>query len=492
MRKYGIILAVVVVAGGAGIYYFAGDRTANASGATDPQAQGRGRRADGGGGFGGGGFGGPGFGGPGGGRGFGVRPPMTVEFASVSRGDMIDQITVVGNLIGAATVDAVPKAQGRLESVYVKLGDPVRRGQAIAKIEDRELLEQVKQAEATYNVSQATIRQREADLRLAQTNLDRSKSLYDRDLLPRSTMDDTDARYQAALAQLDLAKAQMDQSKARLDELKINLANTMITSPVDGFIGKRTLDPGASVGVNTSFISVVDIRTVRLVINVVEKDLRRITVGTNADVEVDAFPGETFLGHVARVAPILDPATRTAQVEIEIPNSQFRLKPGMYARVRFTVEKHEKALVVPTLAVVDQAGKLGVFLQNEDTATFHEVKVGIEHQDVTEIVSGLDEGQRIISTGAAALREGDRIAAVGQRAGGGGGGRGGRGRRGGGAGGNAGGGNPAAGAAQGQAPANSDPAQQPGMRGDAQGTDGNGSGRRAMGGRRGGGAGSTQ
>ena len=127
---------------------------------------------------------------------------MTVDLASVSRADMADQVTVVGNLVGMVTVDAVPKANGRLEDVYVKLGDRVRKGQAIAKIEDREIVEQVKQQEAAYNVAQATVRQREAALRLAQSNLDRSKSLYERQLLARQAMDDTDASFQAVQAQL--------------------------------------------------------------------------------------------------------------------------------------------------------------------------------------------------------------------------------------------------------------------------------------------------
>jgi RND family efflux transporter MFP subunit len=411
MRKYGIIALLLAVVGGAAIYYFAGDRAASAA------AQNREDRAQRGGG--GGGFGGGGFGGGGGGRfGGGPRPPMTVELTPVIRKDMVDTVMVVGNLIGAATVDAVPRGQGRLDAVYVKLGDPVRRGQPIAKIEDREIVEQINQAEATLNVAEATIRQRQADLKLAQNNLERSRSLYERDLLPRQTFDDTDARYQAAQAQLDLAVAQMAQTKARLDELKINLANTIITSPVDGFIGKRTLDPGASVGVNTSFISVVDIRTVRLVINVVEKDLRRITQGTAGDVEVDAYPGEHFNGRVARLAPILDPSTRTAQVEIEIPNPGYRLKPGMYARVRFTVEKHDNALVVPTAAVVDLQGKLGVWVPDGETPVFTPVTIGIEQQEFTEVTSGLKEGQQIIAAGAAALRPGDRIALVGQRGGG--------------------------------------------------------------------------
>ena len=415
MRKYGIILLLLVAAGGAAVYYFSGDRSASAAAQAEVQREARAQRG-GGGGMGGGGFGGGGFGGR------GPRPPMTVELAPVVRRDMIETVTVVGNLVGAATVDAVPRGQGRLDAVYVKLGDAVRQGQPIAKIEDRELVEQIKQAEATYNVSQATIRQRQADLKLAQNNMERSKSLFERDLLPRQTFDDTDARYQAALAQLELAQAQMAQSGARLDELKINLANTIITAPVDGFIGKRTLDPGASVGVNTSFISVVDIRTVRLVINVVEKDLRRIHQGIPAEVEVDAYPGENFNGRVARLAPILDPATRTAQVEIEIPNPGYRLKPGMYARVMFTVEKHEKALVVPTLAVVDLQGKLGLWVPGEgDSPSFQPVTTGIEQQDFTEIMTGVTEGQKVISTGAAALRAGDRIVLPGGRAGGSGG-----------------------------------------------------------------------
>jgi multidrug efflux pump subunit AcrA (membrane-fusion protein) len=122
-------------------------------------------------------------------------------------------------------------------------------------------------------------------------------------------------------------------------------------------------------------------------------------------------------------------------VEIEIPNPGFRLKPGMYARVRFTVEKHDNALVVPTMSVVDIEGKLGVWVPGEgDTPSFQPVTVGIEQQDFTELTSGVSEGQKIISTGAAALRSGDRIVLPGQRAGGGGraaganraGGRGGR------------------------------------------------------------------
>lgn len=367
--------------------------------------------------------------GPGGRGGFGGRGgrvPLTVETAAVTRADMAERLLVVGNLIGAATVETGPKVAGRLESVSVRLGDPVSKGQRLAKIEDRELLEQIRQVEASHEVAAATIRQREADLRLAQSNLDRSRNLFERQLIPKQTFDDTDARYQAAAAQLDLAKAQHSQNQARLDELKINLSNTIILSPVSGFVGKRVLDSGAWVTPNTEFLSVVDISVVRLIANIVERDLRKISAGMRSDVVVDAFPNEKFVGRIAHMAPVLDPATRTAPIEIDIDNPKFRLKPGMYARVEFTVERRDNTLVVPTSAIVDLAGARGVFRRTpERTAKFHPITFGLMDQERAEVTSGLSEGDEVVTTGAAALREGDRVLLQGEDAGPGGEGRGG-------------------------------------------------------------------
>ncbi len=433
MRKTVILVVVVVIAAGGYALYKRGGDTAAAD--TTAGAAGGGRMGAGG-------------------RGGMVRPPMPVEFTTVKRAPVAERVMVVGNLIGAATVQVVPRVNGRLQSVNVKLGDPVRRGQLIAKVEDLEIREQVRQAEAAQVVARATITQREADLQLAKTNLERNRNLLERQLLPRQTYDDTEARHQAAVAQLDLARAQSEQAKARLEELRINLGNTNIVSPVDGFVGKRFLDPGAFVGPNAPVVSVVDIRTVRLVASLVEKDLRRVSVGTQAQVEVDAFPAEQFAGRVSRVAPVFDPSTRTAEMEIEVSNAGFRLKPGMYARVQLTVDTRADALTVPRNAVVDLEGKQGVFVavaggrgtggqgagqagsrgagepggrgtggsassdQATLTAKFIPVEVGIRDADHIEIRAGLSDGARVITTGAGALKDGDRIvAAVGERGG---------------------------------------------------------------------------
>ena len=158
----------------------------------------------------------------------------------------------------------------------------------------------------------------------------------------------------------------------------------------------------------------VDIGRVRLVANIVERDLKLIQTGDDTAVGVDAYPGEVFTGRIARVAPVLDPATRTAPVEIEIPNPGFRLKPGMYARVSITTDQRKDALVVPSNAVIDAGGRRGVFLAAEnDTVSFRPVTVGIEERDVVEILDGVAEGDRVVTTGAAGLREGDRVIVAG-------------------------------------------------------------------------------
>ncbi len=335
---------------------------------------------------------------------------MTVDTAPATRQEVIDYIMVVGNLIGEATIDVVPRVAGRIENIPVKLGDRVAKGALIAKIEDREIREQINQAQATLDVNKANVVQRENDVQVQQIALDRAKASFERGLTARQNLEDAEARYNSAVSQLNVAKAQQSQTQFRIDELKITLSNTNVVSPTDGFVSRRILDAGAFANANTVMLTVVDIDSVRLVANLVEKGFKKIVPGVEAKVQVDTFPGEDFTGKVSRVAPVFDPATRTAQMEIEVPNPGHRLKPGMYARVRLTVERRPNALTVPRNAVVDLDGKRGVFLVNEGIAKFIETATGLTDGERMEILSGLEEGQRVITTGALALQNGDRVA----------------------------------------------------------------------------------
>ena len=182
-----------------------------------------------------------------------------------------------------------------------------------------------------------------------------------------------------------------------------------------------------------------------MVANLVEKDVKRVVAGTPAAVEVDAYPGEKFTGRVSRVAPVFDPATRTAEMEIEVPNPGFRLKPGMYARVQLTVGQRPNALTIPSTALVESRRQerrvRRVRAQQADgrqrerravewrravgydtrtvTVHFQPVETGLRDGQQIEITAGLQAGTRVITTGAGALegRRPRRAASSGRRGG---------------------------------------------------------------------------
>ena len=406
MRK--LLIVGIVVAASAAAYFVFVRREPAAAAEQGQQAEGqRGPGRGGQGGPGGGGFGGGGFGGPGGGGGF--RPPMTVEVAKVSRGTISADLTVVGNLIGEATVDVVPRTGGRLTAMNVKLGDRVRRGQIIAKIEDREIVEQVQPGRS---VAPGRRSDDPAARSRSQSGADQRRTLA-QPVRPSAAAEADPGRRRSALhvgavAQLDLSRAQLAQSAARLEELRINLANTNVVSPVDGFVGKRNVDPGAWVSQpaascrwSTSPRCVWSPTSSRRI-------CARSASAIAAQVEVDAYPGEKFTGRIARVAPVLDPATRTAPMEIEIPNAAFRLKPGMYARVDLDGRRQARTCWSSRRSRSSTPRVSAACISRATTTRrkFKPVKIGIEDNERAEILEGLQRGRddRLHRRGRAAPR----------------------------------------------------------------------------------------
>jgi RND family efflux transporter MFP subunit len=252
---------------------------------------------------------------------------------------------------------------------------------------------------------------------LAETTFNRSQELFDEQLLARETLDDAKARAQAAAAQVDLARAQFSQSEARVDELKIKLGKAIVRSPVNGFIGKRHVDAGAFASTNTPIVSVVDIAQIKLVANISEREFNRLQAGVPTRITVDAYPGEIFTGKLARLSPVLDPRTRMAEIEIEVANENFRLKPGMYAQVEITAERRKDSVVLPREALVGVGDTAGIFVIQRDSsgevARFVSVKTGLQDSDRVEILEGISEGQYAVTTGASGLTDGDVVTVLG-------------------------------------------------------------------------------
>jgi RND family efflux transporter MFP subunit len=338
----------------------------------------------------------------------------TVGAAVAELGDVSQSVTLVGPLRALETVQVAPRLSGRVEQIYVDLGDRVTTGQIMVRLDDEELSEQVRQSEASLEVSRAVVNQRELELKNFASVLERTKGLRESGLISAEQLDDSQTRYDVAQSQLSLAQAQLVQAEAGLRQLRIRLAQTRVTSPINGLVGRRFVDVGAQVGTNTAVMTIVNLDTVKLVANVAERDLVKLEPGATGEVFVDALPGKLYTGAVTRVSPLLDPQTRTAEVEIVVANEDGQLRAEMFARVTLELANKTDVLRIPREALVVRGERQGVYrIDGEGKAFFQEVLVGLAEENWVEVTDGLATGDQVITQGSNLIKDGDTVRVAG-------------------------------------------------------------------------------
>ena len=297
--------------------------------------------------------------------------------------------TVLYNLLYTADVAAVqqagiyPKVSGTLDHVYVDMGSPVRRGQMLALIDTTELFQTRQQAAATAQNARLTYR--------------RTKDLYDQTLVAAQDIENAEAAMKVAVAALDIATTRLDYAR--------------ITAPFSGTITKKFLDPGAVVSALTSTLfTLMDPDRMKIIINILEQDIPRVTMGLEASVSVDAFPGKKFTGTVSKFSQAVDLSTRTMAVEVDIPNPGHLLAPGMFATVSLNVGQKNDALTLPTQALLKDDQCLYVYIARQDTARRARVTAWSEQNSRTEILSGLEGTEDVITTGQQFVRNNGQVA----------------------------------------------------------------------------------
>ncbi len=339
---------------------------------------------------------------------------ISVKVAKVRIGDVEEKLSFVGSLMANASVMVAPKIAGRVEKLFVRVGDLVKEGQIVARLEKDELVEDLKEAEASLNVYKATLKGKEAELSDLKRKLDRYKTLFEKNFIAREEVDTVETGALTAAAQVDLTKAQVAQMRSRLDNSRIRLKYAEVISPFAGYVGKRFVDRGALASSSSPLVMIVDLSRVKVIVSVVERDYRKISTGQLSSITVDAYPGRRFEGKVARMAPVLDPETRTGEVEIELPNPGAVLKPGMFARVEIGVQSRRGVLLVPEGAQVKTARGYGLFKVqgNEPRAKLIAIKTGLSHKGWVEVEGPLKPGDQIVTLGSNLLRDGQRIRVV--------------------------------------------------------------------------------
>ena len=340
---------------------------------------------------------------------------VSVRLTKVALGEVNEQLTLTGALKAKELVDVTPKGQGRLEKLYFQVGDRVKQGDLIAELEDDELQQRVRRAEAAIAVSSASVAQRQAELSNVRANLGRSDQLFDEGLLSPQEHEQQKTSLAMVEAQVQLADAQKQQSEAELRELNIQLDQTKIYAPMVGDVSLRYVDQGALVNPNSPIIQVVNLSTMVIQGNVPERDVGKLRVGNVAEVSVDAIPDKIFHGRVARIAPVLDPATRSALIEIDISNVQRTLKAEMFARIQLDLGTMREATLIPRDGLVYRGSQSGVYIVEGDNnkPVFRPIETGMTLDNSVEVLANLKIGDTIVGRGATMLNDGDQITVAG-------------------------------------------------------------------------------
>ncbi len=318
---------------------------------------------------------------------------VAVEAADPVRTSIEDRRIFTGTLKPGTLVEIAPKVGGRLQVINYDVGDAVKGGTVIAKIEDVEYKQSVDQAAADLEVAKAQLRQAEVMLDLRRREYERYKALDEKKATTQALLESAETAFHAQEATHRMQAAEVNRREAILDNAKLKLADCIITADwpenETRYVGHRFYDQGALLSPNQTILTIAEIDPLLAVIYVIERDYPYVKIDQEAALRTDAYPSATFKGRIVRIAQLLEDNTRQAAVQLEIPNKDLKLKPGMFVRVELIFASRANTTVVPRNAVVRRDGKYGVFQLDiaASKVQFVPVEVGISSGERIEILS---------------------------------------------------------------------------------------------------------
>lgn len=317
------------------------------------------------------------------------RPPVAVTADSVRTAGVQEVRQFTGTVFPFYQYVLAPKVAGRIVEVRKRIGDFVRAGEVIARIDDAEYQQAVREAAAALKTAQAALVESRSSYALATGELERVQSLQEKGIASPSELDAALTAHNAQKSKLELSTAQVEQREALLKTAQIRLSYTVLAAAEAGLVGERFTDEGSLLAPNSPVVTVIGIDRVIIRTTIIERDYGRIANGQFATLRVDAYPAHEFTGRVARIAPLLQEAARVAQMEIEVANDSLLLKPGMFARIQVVLAEKQRAQVVPARSLVSREGETGVFLVDPEkhAARYVPVQPGIVTETVTEILA---------------------------------------------------------------------------------------------------------
>jgi membrane fusion protein, multidrug efflux system len=326
-----------------------------------------------------------------------VRPPPLVVVGPAQKRDVPVEVRAPVDLRPLVQVDVGSKTLGVLDAVLVDRGDRVKKGQLLALVRPSDLPDQLTAARSSLTQAQSAAT-------LARTDLERAQALAPKAVVSQQEL-------QQATSRAAQAQAAEDAARAQIGVLAVRLGETRIPSPLAGVVVQRRLDPGALVGPPGGgvILTVARVDVLRVFISVNEREIAGLAVGQSAHVELDALPGRSFQGQVVRLAPTLDPATRTLDAEVQLDNREGLLRPGMYGRGAIVLGVHAGAVTVPVGAIQLSDDRAFVFVQQGEVVRRRPIRTGVDGGDWLEVVEGLAAGEPVVTAGIDTLADGMKI-----------------------------------------------------------------------------------
>jgi RND family efflux transporter MFP subunit len=342
--------------------------------------------------------------------------PVAVEIESIKKATIRDIGNFTGTLAPKSQFMVAPKISGRLERLMVNIGDTVIRNQLIAVLDDEEYSQQVRQAEADLQVAQANLEESRSSLDVARRELERVEELHKKGISADSELDAAKGIHATQEARYKVSQAQVANRQAALEAARVRLSYTKITASWEEginprVVGERLVYEGAMLTPNAPILSILEINPLLAIIHITDKDYFRVKTEQLATIATDALPDKNISGKIVRMAPLLKETSREARVEIEFPNPEGLFKPGMFVNVTIEFTTHEDATVVPVSSVVKRDSQQGVFLADmeNEVAQFIPVKVGISSNELAEILEPPSLSGYVIILGQHLLAHGSPI-----------------------------------------------------------------------------------
>jgi len=337
---------------------------------------------------------------------------VTITTRPVETHEVKRTVEMVGTLSGWEEVTISNETAGTIEKILVDLGDKVKKGQLLIRLDQREAKLALAQAEANLQAAKKALAQAQAEWRDADLNLTRIRQLHSEGVIATSQLDVAQTRFDSIEAQAHAREADIDRFRALVDLAHKHLSDTEIVAPISSEVQQRLVSIGEGVKEKTPLLHLVVTDPLKLQGTVPERFAPEIKIEQPVDVQVEAFTEQVFSGMVQRVSPAVDVQTRSLALEAKVPNSAGLLKPGFFAKGLILIGVNPQAVFVPEEAVYAFVGITKAFVVRDGTAQERQVKTGVRTNSLVEVTEGLQPGETVATSGLAQLYQGAKVRVV--------------------------------------------------------------------------------